>query len=362
MKTSKFLTIFFIVATFLITGCTQNESQESLENSEGLQVAITTENGEAISTQTVNRSLRNNSSTEGRSPNGNHVAIGDYISPSSGSPTEFSAVQNNGGVHGDWFVDSSVYGELHARTLCVWTNENDEAVVAYLIESVENPSASGFFQVNNIVFVQYKDNGEGSNASLDADSNYVLVYTNWFVIYNTPEEFLADGFSCEEHYNDPRFEGYREVPGQIQVNPFSANPVNDPNYIRGVRVTIPLFDPTPVQVPTGSWVTIAFSIQGGLNPGACPGELSQSQIDNIVDGAITFFEDSDVGVSFDGNPIDMPSNLLEDGISTVINNDGDCQYILPWRFYVNPQRPGTYTVLFSFEGVDYERTVTWGNN
>ena len=123
---------------------------------------------------------------------------------------------NRGGVHGNIYWDAPSTGEFHATTICVSTYGNGEAVAAFLIKSVEFPF--GDWQENNIFFRKMKDNGEGANSSPDNYSQNAIMFFDWFNFYDTPEDFLADGFSCVDLFNNSNFGGWIEVAeGQIKV-------------------------------------------------------------------------------------------------------------------------------------------------
>jgi hypothetical protein len=135
----------------------------------------------------------------------------------------------------------------------------------------------------------------------------------------------------------------------------------DPNLIRGESVRIPIFpgEDVPVEVPMGSWVTINFTLQDVLNEGECPENLTEEQINSILADSEETIEFFGLSISFNGEEIDVFSNLRSDKIALVINNDGNCQYILPFRYYLNPQAKGDYTLITIFEGVEYSRTISW---
>lgn len=147
----------------------------------------------------------------------------------------------------------------------------------------------------------------------------------------------------------------KSLNGNQKINPNQT----DEHLIRGESVSIPLFSEETVEVRAGSWITITFSIQGLVNLGACQVPLSEQQITSIMEDAEIFLEDIGFELSFDGNQLDVLTHLRADEISTVTNNDGDCWYILPFRYYVRPQSIGAHTLSTVLEGLEYSRQVIW---
>lgn len=135
----------------------------------------------------------------------------------------------------------------------------------------------------------------------------------------------------------------------------------DESLIRGQSVRIPIFpgEDVPVEVPMGSWVTINFTLQDILNEGNCPESLTEEQINSILASSKEFIELSEFSINFNGEEIDVLSNLRSDRIRLVINGLGNCQYILPFRYYLKPQAKGDYTLTTMLEGVEYSRTISW---
>jgi hypothetical protein len=150
----------------------------------------------------------------------------------------------------------------------------------------------------------------------------------------------------------------------VQANRTNGNQRINPNQtnarlVRGVEVSIPLFSQETVEVSTGSWITITFSIQDVVNLGPCQGPLSEAQITSIMEDAAIFITETGLEIDFDGNQIDILTHLRADEINTVINNLGDCQYILPFRYYVRPQSVGAHTLSMVLNGTNYSREVIW---
>jgi hypothetical protein len=139
------------------------------------------------------------------------------------------------------------------------------------------------------------------------------------------------------------------------------NNQTDESLIRGVSVRIPLFENErePVVVKTGTWVTINFTFQGILVEGICPESLTEEEINSILEGAEEFIELNEFSLNFNSEEIDVLSNFKADNIRIVVNNVGNCQYILPFRYYLNPQAKGVYTLTSMLEGVENSRTISW---
>jgi hypothetical protein len=174
--------------------------------------------------------------------------------------------------------------------------------------------------------------------------------------FNDPlfdDQQIEDLFDSEINLNESQ--GLRNGTQKINVNQ------TDARLIRGTEVRIPVFasEREPVNVPVGSWITISFTLQDVVNEGPCEAPLTEEQISTYMTDAASFVEEFGLEISFDGEEIELVSNLRDDEIITVINNDGDCQYILPFRYYVNPQSKGSHTLGTVYDGVEYERTVTW---
>lgn len=360
MKAMKRGSILVLMTVLLMYGCSeenpvvQQVEDTALQQVEdtALKMSAVNGKGEIESTRYISPSdFVNSPQVKQRSLNPNQLVTGDYISPT-GVPVEVSAISNNGGIHGNIFWQSQSLGKIEGRSICVSTAANGEATIAFLIESVEFPT--GPWQENNIAFMKFRDNGEGADSPPDNDSEFLLIYTNWFLFYDTPEDFLID-INCNTLFNDPSLGGWRELDGQIQVQQL----IESDDLITGTLVTIPLFDESPVEVPLGSKITVAFSFQDVLDEANCDASLTQAQIDGIMADAFAFTDPNDLEIIFDGKEIDVNSFYAEDGISTVLNNIGDCTYILPWRYYVNPQKAGTYTLTTSLDGLSFSREVTW---
>jgi len=173
-----------------------------------------------------------------------------------------------------------------------------------------------------------------------------------------PEVLVAESdFSLQSTDKLPSGNSFRLRNGTQEINDNQT----DPNLIRGVDVRLPIFpgQTGPIEVKTGSWVTFSFSLQEELNDGNCPGSLTEEDINSILSESKEFIESFEFSLSFNGDPIDIFSNLRSDRIGLVINNNGNCQYILPYRYYLNPQAKGDYIFSVMLDGVEYSRTISW---
>ena len=99
----------------------------------------------------------------------NSRANGDFILGGL-LPIEFSAVQNNGGIHGDLNLGTAI-GNFLGEASCL-TIEDNHAVAGFQITGVSNPDFS--FLINLYLYIQVVDNGEGANAS--ADQMYSTIF------------------------------------------------------------------------------------------------------------------------------------------------------------------------------------------
>lgn len=154
------------------------------------------------------------------------------------------------------------------------------------------------------------------------------------------------------------------LPNGNGLQKINDNQTNDA-LERGVGVSIPLFSTDTEVVKTGSWVTLRFGLLDLLVEGSdCPEELTQEQIDFILEDAIQYEEESDFSVFFDGTRIDLASYYRTEGITTVYGTlDGitGCYYRIPWRYYVNPQSKGDHEFKCIFGEDEYVRTIRWDN-
>lgn len=149
-----------------------------------------------------------------------------------------------------------------------------------------------------------------------------------------------------------------QLPNGKGLQKINDNQVN-PRLERGLGVSLPLFSEEAVTVKTGTWVTLAFSIQGPLNEGACPNGLTSEQVDDIVSGANQFVADRGLEIEFNGESIDVPPYFRAEDIVLFTDDAGNCRYALLWRYYVNPQSPGEYEFKNSISGIEFTRTIIW---
>ena len=133
----------------------------------------------------------------------------------------------------------------------------------------------------------------------------------------------------------------------------------DEELIRGTRVTIPLFDQSPIAIRVGRWGTVAFSIQvNGADPVLCEAPPTEEQVATILEDAMTFLENNNVEITFDGEVLDLESNFRTEGLA-IEEIAGFCTYNLPWRYYQNPRPAGDYELVFSSDLGSFSRTVSW---
>lgn len=211
MKTN-FISGLLLLSILALFGCSEDNTNEQPDNEAGVKVILLSESGEVMSSEIVTTDLNLTASVQ-QNRNPNQMATGEY-GVSSGNQYTFSAVENNGGVHGELDIQRLDVGAVHATTICV-TTIGDEAVAFYLVDSVEFPAS--VWAENIILGIKYKDNGEGAN-TVDEASYYILVYPNWFNTYATVEDFLAVT-NCNTEFENPDFTdtGYINALGQIQV-------------------------------------------------------------------------------------------------------------------------------------------------
>lgn len=131
------------------------------------------------------------------------------------------------------------------------------------------------------------------------------------------------------------------------------------NLERGIGVSIPLFSTDPVLVKTGSWVTLRFGLTDFLTNLNCGEELTQEEIDVIYEDVIQYLEDNDVMVSLDGEAIDILPHFRPESIEKIPYDSEYCQYIISWRYYLNPQSKGDHEFMFSINGEEYTRIISW---
>ena len=215
MRSTPILFALCMLTVFAFFGCTKNTFEEQLlapETKAGMQVGTANEQGELIENRFVSPSKDMIAPTLKNRSNPNQIITGHYTS-ASGSQVELRAILNESGVHGEVEFQSSTYGLMQTKTLCVSTNQNGEGIIALHIISVENPIS--LFQPNNIMYMKVKDNGEGAKSKPDQSSQYVWVFYDWFNYYATPQALVED-YPCATYPNS--FGSMLNVAkGQIQV-------------------------------------------------------------------------------------------------------------------------------------------------
>jgi hypothetical protein len=155
----------------------------------------------------------------------------------------------------------------------------------------------------------------------------------------------------------------RSLPNGNGLQKINDNQTNE-GLERGVGVSIPLFSNETVTVKTGTWVTLRFGLLDMLIEGSeCPEEVSEEQVNFILDDVANYVAENEVSIFFDGEQIDLIPYFRTEGISTVFgtNSEGNtgCFYRIPWRYYVNPQAKGSYEFKFVIQGIEYTRMIAW---
>lgn len=94
---------------------------------------------------------------------GNNIsANGDFVL-NSVAPVDFSAMKNNGGIHGT--VEFPAFlGGTYGETTCLLVEDN-QAVIGFKIEEIGNPAAA--FLIGYYMYFHVIDNGEGANDPVD---------------------------------------------------------------------------------------------------------------------------------------------------------------------------------------------------
>lgn len=142
--------------------------------------------------------------------NPNQIATGNYTTVL-GSKYSFSAIKNPGGVNGNWKINSVTLGEFNLKTIDNYVDGNEATMAGIVTEVI-----SGNFQVNWIVYIKVKDNGEGKNSAPDQSSFNLIYYPDWFNFYPSVDAFLAVTNSQTMATNS-LFGSFVDREGQIQV-------------------------------------------------------------------------------------------------------------------------------------------------
>ena len=128
---------------------------------------------------------------------------------------------------------------------------------------------------------------------------------------------------------------------------------------RGASVGIPFFSEETVVVKTGTWVTIRFSIQEIISLGTCLPELTEEARQEMIDFTNNFVAESGLRITFDDKEIDVAEFFRTEYISTFTNSFGNCQFVNPFRYYVNPQSKGDHVLKTWLDGVEYSRIISY---
>ncbi len=161
----------------------------------------------------------------------NNQSINGHFTNQSGSTTTLSAMQNNGGAHGNILI-SGGFGSFRLDVLCVWNEDNVGMAGGIILENGYN-AIDGFpFGPGDSMYLVFQDNGEGSNAEKDqyVQAFFYIPLEAWQHIGSEPFgicEFLPPPsywdtfFSTPELCGCPYPAGLKDVlneSDQIQVN------------------------------------------------------------------------------------------------------------------------------------------------
>ena len=200
-----------------------------------------------------------------------------------------------------------------------------------------------------------------------------LIFTSCNESSLIPEDSTAELLSADQKNSDGDFSlttpensenlgyGFSLRNGTQRIN---DNQTNE-GLERGVGVPIPLFSEETVIVKSGSWVTLRFGIQNLFAEGEpCPEELSEEQIGNILEAALSFEETEDFAMYFDGEPIEIAPHFRTELIRTVFGTSQGitgCYSQIAWRYYLNPQSKGDHEFKVTFGDTEYSRIIRWEN-
>ncbi len=145
----------------------------------------------------------------------------------------------------------------------------------------------------------------------------------------------------------------------------------DVELCTGVLVRLPLFSEDDVVVKTGTWVTLGFGVSQTYDH-----EPTQEELDLVLPDAIQFLTDLDSRLTFGGVAITSLNDYFRPEAIEVVVLDPPIpqppppedpevilthQTIIFWRYYVQPQSPGTYSYEVSLfdGGLVRDRDVIW---
>lgn len=216
MKSKQIYSAFFLACILGLFSCTEMTFEEGLlKPATDIELEVNTFNDEGMIVETTSFTAPKGgaaSSIESRG-NKNQIATGDYQTLS-GNQYQFSAIENKGGVHGEWDLKTS-FGNYKVETICVSTNEEDgTALVAGVVTEVLVP---GFLQLDYVLFFRAKDNGEGANSAPDQTSQNFTILLNYRQVYGTIENLLANINCSNPSFMANGLGGYGDRIGQIQV-------------------------------------------------------------------------------------------------------------------------------------------------
>lgn len=216
MKSKQIYSAFFLACILGLFSCTEMTFEEGLlKPTTDTELEVSTFNDEGMIVETTSFTAPKgtpSSSIESRG-NKNQIATGDFQTIS-GNEYLFSAIENKGGVHGEWEI-KAIWGSYKLETICVSTNEEDgTAMVAGIVTEVFAP---GILELDYIVFFRVKDNGEGANSAPDQGSRLFVFFRNYRQNYGTLENFLANINCANPSYVANILGPYEDRIGQIQV-------------------------------------------------------------------------------------------------------------------------------------------------
>lgn len=196
---------------FIMIGCSQENQVVEPEN-EGVQLSWFNTTEQTSTPLTVDITDLTKFSLDTRN-NQVQIAVGNYVGPL-GSNIRFGAIDYNNQVQGRLNLTGDFFGTIIGRPLCISTNDDDEAVVAYLLERVDIPYLN--IVENGIVWIKYKDNGYGNSGTSDQVSELVLTFPNWDESFDSPEEVMSV-LGCGAVFDFEGFGSFIDVEGNLTI-------------------------------------------------------------------------------------------------------------------------------------------------
>lgn len=216
MKSTLIYSAFFLSSILVLFSCTEMTFEEGLVGPEtDIELEVSGLNDQGMIVEKLSFTPPKGtptSSIESRG-NKNQIATGDYQTLS-GNQYLFSAIENKGGVHGEWEIKAS-FGSYKVETICVSTNEEDgTAMVAGVVTEVLVP---GSLRFDDVLFFRAKDNGEGANSAPDQTSQNFATLRNYRQIYGSLENLLANLNCSNPSIVENVIGSLEDRIGQIQV-------------------------------------------------------------------------------------------------------------------------------------------------